>query len=101
MAASKTIEEKVYSILTNSHLYPGLVERREFERELHLWEYPSFENYCTWSLYKDKDKYWARRIMWDSSKQPLSSDWEPITYGCEAIFPNEWAEELLATLSRI
>ena len=100
MVASNTIE-KVRLVLTNSHLYPGLIARRQFDRELHLWKYPSFENYCDWSLFRDKNKYWVRRIIGDMSKQPPSNDWEPITYGCEAIFPNEQAEELLRTLAKI
>lgn len=94
-------DKKAYRLLEYPEIYPGLMARREVDRKLVLFRYPSFEVSTSWSLFRANKDSWVRRIEWDPSKQISSDDIEACTYGCEAPCSTELSESVLSSLSSI
>lgn len=103
LAMSTTAQQdaKAYRLLEYPEIYPGLVARRELDRKLLLFRYPSFEVSTSWSLFGADKECWIRRIEWDRSKWFPSEDAEPFTYGCEVACSTEFSENILSSLSSI
>jgi hypothetical protein len=101
MSTTAKQEEKAYRLLEYPEEYPGLLERREFDRKLLLFRYPSFGINTSWSLFNTNKEFWIRRIEWDRSRWFPSEDAEPFTFGCEIPCSSEFAEKILSSLSLI
>jgi hypothetical protein len=101
MSTTAKQDEKAYRLLEYPEEYPGLLVRREVDRKLLLFRYPSFEINTSWSLFKTDKAFWIRRIEWDRSKWFPSEDAEPFTFGCEISCSSDFAENILSSLSSI
>ncbi|MEM9092983.1 MAG: hypothetical protein AAGC93_30185 [Cyanobacteria bacterium P01_F01_bin.53] len=101
MSTTEKQRNKVLSLLDHPEEYPGLPIRRDTDRRLLIFRYPSFEPYFSWSLFYSNKTYWIRRVGWDPSKCFPSENAEPLTFGSEVVCPNEVAETLLSSLATI
>ncbi len=101
MSITAKQEKKAYQLLEYPENYPGLLKRREFDRKLLLFRYPSFDINTSWALFNANKAFWIRRIEWNRSKWLPSQDAEPFTFGCEISCSAEFAENILSSLSSI
>lgn len=94
-------EEQAYRLLEYPERYPGLLERREGDRKMLLFRYPSYAVNTSWSLFETNKVFWVRRIDWDRSKGLPSKETDPFTVGCETFCATELADDILSSLSSI
>lgn len=101
MSSTEKQRNKALSLLEHPEESPGLPIRRDIDRRILIFRYPSFEPYFSWSLFYSNKTYWIRRVVWDPSKCFPSENAEPLTFGSEVVCPNEVAETLLSSLATI
>lgn len=101
MATPVKQEEQAYRLLEYPERYPGLLKRREGDRKLLLFRYPSSSINTSWSLFETEEAFWLRRIDWDRSKWCPLEDVEPFTFGCEISCSPEFVKDILSSLSVI
>jgi hypothetical protein len=95
-------ERKAIEILSAPESYGGLPNRKQSDRLVYLWEYPSFAPYVSWTIYRgDKDARFVRRLVWDRLGDAGKALASPSIFGYESAVPLADIDHLLNDLNEI
>jgi hypothetical protein len=82
--------------------YPRLARRPRASQKVRIWRQPSFDPECSWSIIRDSEDWFVRRIVY-APRYEAGQIWRlwRHTFGSEARLPEAVATELLRDLHAI
>ena len=98
---SRQTQDEARRMLESSIDYPGLPVRTRAQQAICLWRQPTFDPESSWSLIRDGETWYVRRIVYARMTDEQDGSIHHNIYGSEAIISDVEAGDLISNLSRV